>query len=297
MEIRRPKVEELAGGLGHPEGPDILPDGRIVFVETYRSRLCAWSPERGVHLFADCGGGPNACVLGTDGVYITQNGGTVGAWRAETMSPPSIQRASLDGTAVETLVTEVDGSPLQAPNDLTFGADGTLYFTDPGDYDPVGRSQPGRVCALRPDGSCELLEERPRAYTNGIAGEADGSIVWVESYDREVWRLSTDGRSTHLATLDEGHVPDGLKIAASGDLWITAFMAHGIDVLAPDGTHRFFVETGGVLCNCVFVGDDIVITDFGDVAEVTGDAPMGGRLTRFSAGTTGMPLFRGAIGG
>ena len=76
--VKQP-VEHLAHGLGHPEGPDVLPDGRIVFVETYTSRIVAWSPERGVHLYADCGGGPNACVLGSDGcVYITQNGGTVG---------------------------------------------------------------------------------------------------------------------------------------------------------------------------------------------------------------------------
>lgn len=28
-------IETLAAGLGHPEGPDILPDGRVVMVETY----------------------------------------------------------------------------------------------------------------------------------------------------------------------------------------------------------------------------------------------------------------------
>ena len=64
--MRRP-IETLARGLGHPEGPDILPDGRIVMVETYTSRLIAWSRERGIHAYADCGGGPNACMLGSDG--------------------------------------------------------------------------------------------------------------------------------------------------------------------------------------------------------------------------------------
>ena len=38
--MRKP-IETLAGGLGHPEGPDILPDGRIVMVETYTSKLIA----------------------------------------------------------------------------------------------------------------------------------------------------------------------------------------------------------------------------------------------------------------
>jgi sugar lactone lactonase YvrE len=110
--MRRP-IETLATGLGHPEGPDVLPDGRIVMVETYTSRIIAWSRARGIHLYADCGGGPNACMLGSDGaLYITQNGGTVGAWRAAVMVAPSIQRAWPDGR-VETVITSVDGIALQ----------------------------------------------------------------------------------------------------------------------------------------------------------------------------------------
>ena len=51
-------------------------------------------------------------MLGTDALYITQNGGTVGAWRATVMSIPSIQKAWPDGR-VETVVTDVDGIALQ----------------------------------------------------------------------------------------------------------------------------------------------------------------------------------------
>jgi gluconolactonase len=72
--MQRP-VETLADGLGHPEGPDVLPNGDVVMVETYTSKIVAWSPVRGVYDYADCGGGPNACMLGTDALYITQNGG------------------------------------------------------------------------------------------------------------------------------------------------------------------------------------------------------------------------------
>jgi gluconolactonase len=287
-------IETLADGLGHPEGPDILPDGRVVMVETYTSRIVAWSRERGVHTYADCGGGPNACMLGSDGaVYITQNGGTVGAWRAEVMSVPSIQKAQPDGS-VEILVSEVDGIPLQAPNDLSFGPDGRLYFTDPADYLPDDR-KPGRVFVLEPDGTGECLAELPRAYPNGIVAEADGSVVWVESYDRGVYRIRPGGKSEQIHQLPEGHIPDGLKIDAKGNLWVTTFMSGGVDVLDRHGEPIDFLETGGVPLNCVFHQGDLLITDFGDITEITTEAPMGGRLWRVSVGVEGMPLFRGAI--
>ena len=290
----RAPIDTLASGLGHPEGPDILPDGRIVMVETYTSKLVAWSEERGIHDYADCGGGPNASMLGSDGaVYITQNGGTVGAWKAAVMGRPSIQKAWPDGR-VEEVTAEVAGIPLQAPNDLTFGPDGRLYFTDPADYLPNDR-RPGRVFALSPDGTGELLEELPDAYPNGIVAEPDGSVVWVESYERGVYRKRPGRPSEQIATLAPGHVPDGLKVAANGDLWVTTFMGGGVDILAPDGTVKDFLETGGVPLNCVFHDGALIVTDFGDITEITADAPMDGRLWRIDVGVEGMPLFRGAI--
>jgi gluconolactonase len=291
--MRRP-MDTLVTGLGHPEGPDVLPDGRIVMVETYTSKLVAWSEERGLHDFVVCGGGPNACMLGSDGaVYITQNGGTVGAWRAEVMGRPSIQKAWPDGR-VEEVVAEVDGVTLQAPNDLTFGPDGRLYFTDPADYLPNDR-KPGRVFVLEPDGTGELLEEVPDAYPNGIVAEPDGSIVWVESYERGIYRKRPGQPSEQIARLDEGHIPDGLKIDANGDLWVTTVLGGGVDILAADGTWKDFLETGGAPLNCIFHDGYLFITDFGDITAITADAPMEGRLWRVHVGVEGMPLFRGSI--
>jgi gluconolactonase len=290
-------VAVLAEGLAHPEGPAVLPDGRVVFVETYLGQLSAWSAEAGVQPWADVGGGPNACATGVDGVYVTQTGGSAGPWQAPVRTTPSIQKVSWDGR-VETVTTSAGGRPLLAPNDLAFGADGRLWFTDPGDYDPDNAAD-GRVCVVHPDGSTDVVVETGPVFPNGIAGEADGSIVWDESFTRTVRRLRPDGSTELVATLPEGRIADGLKPAVDGRLYVTGGGCGGLDVLAPDGELVGFVATGGDALNCVFDDFDLYVTDFGTIAPApeNGFAPAGGRLLRVRLGVAGLVPFRGAIRG
>jgi gluconolactonase len=289
------QLEVLVEGLGHPEGPDVLPDGRVIYVETYASEIGVWDPRTGASgTLVDCGGGPNACMLGSDGdVYLTQNGGTAGAWRAERQVAPSIQRVSLAGR-VSFVATEVEGIPLNAPNDLSFGPDGSLYFTDPGVFDLVERPDPGYIHALRPDGRGEVLAELPAVYPNGIVAEPDGSVVWVESYTRAVRRRRPTGAIEDLIELPEGHIPDGLKLAANGDLWITTITSRGLDVVAPDGQYARLFDAGCIPLNCVFDGTLLYITDQGEF-DTTAAAKDTGRLVRVDTGVEGMPLMRGTI--
>ena len=89
------RLEMVAAGLSWPEGPTVLPDGRLVFVESYCSQLTVLGSDRIPRRFAYVAGAPNSCVLGTSGwVYVCQNGGTVGPWRAAEMVAPSIQRCA-----------------------------------------------------------------------------------------------------------------------------------------------------------------------------------------------------------
>ena len=247
------RIRTLACGLGWPEGPAVLPDGSVAFVEMYRSQVSVYREGRGVERLADTGGGPNATVLGSDGLlYVTQNGGIDGPFHAERMMPPSIQRISESG-AVEILVTEVDGVTLRAPNDLVFGADGRLYFTDPGVYEPVTPSIPGYLFAVDAAGNGEVLAELPPVYPNGLVVEADGSVVWVESYTRAVRRRRPDGTIVDLHVFEDPlAVPDGLKADTAGNLYITATAAAGIHVLEPGGKPIDFLPAGLVPTNCVF---------------------------------------------
>jgi gluconolactonase len=283
----------LATGLAWPEGPAVLCDGRVAFVETYGGRIGAWSPELGYHVLASTGGGPNAIALGVDGqLYVCQNGGVVGPWRASDQRAPSIERVGLDGR-VETLVTEIDGIGLQAPNDLAFGRDGRLYFTDPGRFDPQA-PDPGYVFAVGPDGAGEVIADVGPVYPNGIVAEPAGSIVWVESYTRAVRRWRPGREVEVLAVLAEGHIPDGLALAADGTLYVTTVTSGGIDIVGPDGGHTGFLSVGSVPTNCAFAENRLYVTDGGRTGESAG-ASHRGILWALELAVSGERVFRGAI--
>ena len=288
-------ISVCATGLGHPEGPCELDDGRVVYANSYAGAIGVWDPRTGAaDTYAQVGGAPNACMLGSDGcIYSTQTP-NVGTWVAPQPRPPSIQKTSPSGK-VEVLVTEADGVRFDGPNDLTFAPDGRLWFTDSGDWNPAGKPHPGRIIAVTADGVAHVVEELDHVYPNGIVAEPDGAIVWVESYTRHVVRRTPDGRKAVIATLREGHIPDGLKVDREGKLWITAVTAGGIDVLHHDGRRLDFLETGGTILNCAFGrGGKLFCCDMGPF-ETTA-AAFTGRLICVDVGVEGMPLFRGAIG-
>ena len=288
-------ITVCATGLGHPEGPYELDDGRVIYANSYASEIGVWDPRtNNAGTYAKVGGGPNACMLGRDGcVYSTQTP-NVGAWVAPEHRPPSIQKTHPSGK-VEILVTEADGAEFDGPNDLCFGPDGRLYFTDSGDWAPATKPHPGRIIVVEPNGKARILEELDHVYPNGVVVEPDGAVVWVESYTMNVVRRTPDGAKRVIHKMPDGHIPDGLKIDVDGNLWITAVAAGGVDVIDRDGKPLDFLETGGTILNCVFGrGGALFCCDMGPF-DVTGSA-MTGRLIKVDVGVEGMPLFRGAIG-
>ena len=296
-EIARPSVEIVTTGLGWPEGPTVLPDGRVVIVESYRSQLTAIDGSGTARQFAYVAGAPNACVLGSDGLlYVCQNGGTTGPWRAAEMTTPSIQRVAEAGRP-EILLTEVAGIKLNGPNDLVFAADGRLIFSDPGTYNPTN-PDPSYIFAVKPDGSADLAVgfDEP-TFPNGVAIEADGSIVWGESYTGRVKRQRPDGSIEDLGRLPgDNPIPDGLKVGVDGRLYVTDIVANGIHVLKPDGAAEGFFVCDRATTNCVFAGETLWVTNAGVLA--TGSDPsFGGSLCRVRIPGGGGPTHYGRIGG
>ena len=119
----------LASNLGFPEGPVVMPDGSIVSA-TGTPASCSAGTADSMGTFATTGGSPWGAVLGSDGaVYVTQGGNVPGS--PDQSAVAGIQRVNADGS-VEMLSTEIGGHALAGPNDLAFGPDGRLWFTDSG---------------------------------------------------------------------------------------------------------------------------------------------------------------------
>src|SRR5687767_7380893 len=84
------EAEVIAEGLGFPEGPLVLPDGRLAFVEMYRGRVSVLE-DGSVRELAYLGGSPNGLALGADGrIYVARPEGRVGAWMSPDPQPAAI---------------------------------------------------------------------------------------------------------------------------------------------------------------------------------------------------------------
>ena len=248
----------LASGLGFPEGPVVMGDGRIVLCDGNTGELLVYAAGT-VSAYAHTGGSPWGALLGSDGaIYLTQGGNVPGS--GDTSAVSGIQRVGPDGS-VELLFSEVAGYPLYGPNDLAFGPDGRLWFTESGseqDFRFDVRS-PGRLFAVGPSGAGEMLAELPGVYPNGIAFDARQRLYWTESMEHRVRRLE-DGKPVTFCQLPDTHVPDGMAFAADGRLFVATTVSQGVTVVSPDGALLEEIRLGEHATNCIFDGSDLYVT-------------------------------------
>ena len=147
---------------------------------------------------------------------------------------------------MEILVTEVAGHPApgaQRP-DVRAGRTALLH-------------RPRRLPPERPQARARLRAERRRERASCSTScrpptrtGSSPSRTGASSGSSRTTVASTasrpGGTSEKIHQLPDGHIPDGLKVDADGNLWITTFMSGGVDIVRPDGTALDFLETGGV---------------------------------------------------
>jgi gluconolactonase len=272
--------EIVAEKLAFPEGP-VWHNAALYFVEIAAGAVSRYREGHGVERCTLPGGGPNGATLGPNHtLYVTQNGGMT----RDNPKTPSIEQVALDNSHhISVLTSEVSGVKLSTPNDLAFGPDGRLYFTDPnGAPDPARNKNPGRIFAWDLARGCgELIAELGPVFPNGIAFDHHGTLHWTETFSRRVMKLQNNTPEL-VAQLPERHFPDGFCIDEDGLLYVASTYGHCVSVIQGDRVVDRLMCGDGMPTNCCFAGTNLFVTE-----------SRRGTLWRFAIGKRGLPLHAG----
>jgi len=267
------KIEVLAGGFTWTEGPVWVADdsgGHLLFSDIPRNSIFRWSESRGVELFMRPSGYSGVAYYGGE---PGSNGLAIDGQGRLTLCEHGDRRVSVltRGGGKITLADRYEGRRFNSPNDLVFGSQGSIYFTDPPYGLPERADDPRReldfcgIYRLDPDGSLTLLSKQ-LARPNGIGLSPDQKTLYVAQSDPSdpIWmsfRVQDDktlGEGTKFFSAAEQMkefpgLPDGLAVAADGTIFGSG--PGGVYVLTPEGKLLGRLITGGRTSNCGFDAD------------------------------------------
>jgi gluconolactonase len=182
----------------------------------------------------------------SDGVTLDRDGRIV--W----VTFGKVVRLEKDGSRT-VLTSQYEGKPLNAPNDLVYKKDGTLYFTDPGEYlmskdnTQILSHDIPTVYSLK-DGTLRVLTTDV-LRVNGLAFTPDEKHIYINSsFTMQIFKFDVKSDDTLTnrrlfvdMNTDKKHpfpstgFPDGMKVDRRGNVYCIG--PEGIWIISPQGKH------------------------------------------------------------
>jgi gluconolactonase len=212
--------------------------------------------------------GANGMTLAPDGRLLVCEQGTPGRRARISAVDPRTGDA-------ETVVDELDGLPLNSPNDIVVASDGSIWFTDPS-YGFLQGFKPEPAHGdnvYRFDGDGLTVAEDSFDKPNGLAFSPDETILYVGDSGANHEPGTFNSRRPHhirafdvvdgalrdgglFATIAPGF-PDGIKVDAEGNVYSSSFS--GVQIFSPGGRRVDEVPLPGAV-NFAFAGSTLLIT-------------------------------------
>jgi len=242
-------MQQIATGYGLIEGPVWDPAHGLYFSDVLNG---------GVFLL-DRAGKVSQVVpkrRGIGGMALHEKGGLVVGGR-------DIAHVSLDGGVPKTLLA-LDAIPgATGFNDLTTDQAGRIYAGSLA-FKVFGgeRPKPGFLHVIDLDGTMRTLSDGI-LLTNGLGFSPDSKRLYHSDARAGIVRVydvapdGSVGTWRQFASIDPGGVPDGLKVASDGSVWVADAHGSRVVVFNADGTHRTNLAVPLPMVTSVCFGVDV----------------------------------------
>ena len=248
------RAEKIAGDFKFTEGPVFSRIGYLLFSDIPAERILKYDfppgrpgPGNGeLTVFREKSNRANGLTFDHQGRLLTCEGGA-----------GRVTRTGKDGK-ITVLASQFEGKSLNAPNDLVYAIDGSIYFTDI--RSPKAPADPAKtdfsaVYQITRKGELRVATREPER-PNGVALSPKQLQLYVADSARQkiwVYDIAGDGSLSKGRVLAEIQstqpgAADGLKTDEAGNIYVAG--PGGVSVFSESGKHLGTIDVPEPPSNC-----------------------------------------------